>query len=91
MVGGLAAVGGAAVAVGAGVAGVNAGAGSVGAPSQARALVPAQAPAMKRARRVMAEPKAMVVVLMLVAEMVMARVVVEVVIAENLMGWRGGQ
>jgi hypothetical protein len=44
-----------------------------------------------RARRVMAEPKAMVVVLMLVAEMIMARVVVEMVIAENLMGWRGEQ
>jgi hypothetical protein len=44
-----------------------------------------------KTRRVMAEPKAMVVVLMLVAEMVMARVVVEMVIAENQMGWRGGQ
>jgi hypothetical protein len=44
-----------------------------------------------RARRVMAEPKAMVVALMLMAEMVMARVVVEMVIAESLMGWRGGQ
>jgi hypothetical protein len=44
-----------------------------------------------RARRVMAELKAMVVVLMLVAEMMMARVVVEMVIAENRMGWRGGQ
>jgi hypothetical protein len=39
----------------------------------------------------MAEPKAMVVVLMLVAEMVMARMVVEMGIAKNQMGWRGGR
>jgi hypothetical protein len=41
----------------------------------------------KGARRAMAEPKAMVVVLMLVAKMMMAmaRVVVEIVIAESLM------
>jgi hypothetical protein len=44
-----------------------------------------------KTRRVMAEPKAMVVVLMLVAELVMVRVVVEMVIAENQLGWRGGQ
>ncbi len=42
-------------------------------------------------RRVMAEPKAMVVVLMLVAEMVMARMVVKMGIAENQMGWGGGR
>ncbi len=39
----------------------------------------------------MAEPKAMVVVLMLVAEMVMARMAVKMGIAENQMGWRGGR
>ncbi len=65
------------------------------APSLARALVPVQASVMERkgARRAMAEPKAIVVVLMLVAEMMMAmaRVVVEIVIAESLMDWSGGQ
>jgi hypothetical protein len=62
-----------------------------GAHSQARALVPAKEETKTTTRRVMAEPKAMVVVLILVAEMVMARMVVEMGIAENQMGWRGGR
>jgi type VI protein secretion system component VasF len=63
--------------------------------SQARALFPAQAPATERTkttmRRVMVKPRAMVVVLMLVAEMVMARVVVEMRVAESQMKWRDGR
>jgi hypothetical protein len=48
------------------------------------------------AMRVMAEQKAVVVMLVLVAEMMMARVVVarmvmEMGIAENQMRWSGGQ
>jgi hypothetical protein len=42
-------------------------------------------------RRVKAELMATVVVVMLMAEMVMARGVVEMGVAESQMGWRDGQ